>query len=180
MRKANRKARAFASGVVAAFLALIMTLSTPLVSYAAESPTYREALLAEMKNSKINILIEHEGWFIEKEAILYGRQITGIKADGTYQLGPWEVLSRRTNVVAGEDKKFTVPGNYVAFAYSVDIKGGTDWPYSGVFWCNPDKRIHDVQISVGLFVRTVGVTIWVDGNRIFRDLNCPSHKQWKP
>ena len=138
------------------------------------------ALYDEMTSHEINVKIQQAGMFVQKESILYGIRVIGVNSDGTFQLGPWEVISHRTNLTFRENKEFKIPATYVCFAYSADITWGTDWPFSGVFWWYPYTRISDLSISVGGMARSVEVYMFVNNTQAYGCSNCSSHDQWKP
>lgn len=140
-----------------------------------------QKLWDNMKSNKIDVSITQGGVFIEKYQHFYGREIIGIdEKNGTFILSPWRMLGWDRDVIAGDDKSFSIPGDYVAFGFSVDISLGTDWPYSGVFWNDPNTPVDKVYIYVDGFVRSVDVKINVNRETVFEDTNCSSHKQWNP
>lgn len=68
----------------------------------------------------------------------------------------------------------------MAFTFSFDIKAGTDYPYSGVFWTdihNTDWDLIDIRLNG--FCRTAD--IWIkEGDKVaVNEENCSSHSEWK-
>ena len=80
--------------------------------------------------------------------------------------------------IAGFTMAFT--NSAVSFAYSFDVSLGTDFPYSGVFWNKPDRRVSDIDIELDGEVRTADITIKVDGTTVVNETNCSSHSEWTP
>lgn len=109
----------------------------------------------------------------------YGREILGVDNTGEIILGPWQCLDGAANVTPGT-RSITIPGTYAQFAYSCDILGGTDFPFSGVFWTNIDKPIDDISIYVDGMERMVEVDIYVNNRLAVDEYNCDSHSEWKP
>ena len=144
--------------------------------------TYYEAwdTLLEMRENEIHITIEQRGAFVENRSILYGRRVTGVAQDGNFVLGPWEVIFDDHDIGIGDDGERVISGDYVCFAYSVDIGWGTDWPYSGIFWNNQFTPVHEIEICVTGLPRAVVVMIDVNGTTIVNDWNCDAHSEWKP
>ncbi|MBP3270614.1 MAG: hypothetical protein J6M17_00115, partial [Ruminococcus sp.] len=75
----------------------------------------------------------------------------------------------------------TISGDYVNFAFSYDIVGGTDFPYSGVFW----TRSHDtdwdrINIHLSGSCRMADVSIYIGEEKVVGVTNCGSHSEWKP
>lgn len=147
---------------------------------AAEGKTYYEKRVAEYEDMKarsayvtINL---RESWYEFNASKLYGRKITGVAEDGSWILGPWELLSDSLE----RYNRLTLPWTYFAFAYSFDIFWGTDWPYSGVFWNNPDARPTHVGIYPSGTCRMADIKITVDGTAVVDISNCSPHSEWKP
>ena len=94
----------------------------------------------------------------------------------------WESFIDTTN---GNNNTF-IPSDYVEFGFEFDIKAGTDWPYSGVFWgagktaeLKPKGgRVEDINIEMGGTVRGVNIYIYVNGENIVKHINCDSHQRY--
>ena len=143
-------------------------------------PFKTEATMIEnIKTKQIKVDIYHGGAYLAKISNFYGRKITGINPDGTYILGNWELLDGHTNEAMGVDE-FWISGDYVMFAYSLDIVWGTDFPYSGVFWDDPYTSVNEIEIIHQGLCRNVSVTISVDQKTIYYCYDSPSHSEWKP
>ena len=180
MKKTMRK--------IIALITMCLVLAFPLTAYAAPGGlhkprrTYEQAVehFEEIKNKQVHIRFSHRGLYVANESILYARKIVGVNEDGTYQLGPWECLSHRSNVAYCDDKEITLPATYVIFGYSFDITWGTDWPYSQQFWNNANTVAEDVLIVITGGNRTPEVLIMVNGNTVYKNDNCSAHNQWIP
>lgn len=133
----------------------------------------------EMKERKISVRIWNDGPFILRASRLYGRQIEGVGEDGSFILGPWECVHSRHGMYSGSEYT-ELPGTYVIFAYSVDIRGGTNWPYSGVFWRNVNEPMESVTCRTGDSSRSVSVDILVNQKTVYSCERCDSHSEWKP
>ena len=75
---------------------------------------------------------------------------------------------------------FYVPETYMAFAYSVDIFWGTDFPYSGVFWTNTEEPVTCMEIRTEGTIRSVDIDIKVNRRTVVHETDCSSHREWKP
>lgn len=142
------------------------------------------AQLEELKQRKISLTFNFLYMCYElKEMKFYGRRITGVTDDLEWELGSWELLIHDTDVKMQHNDKtenWTVPGHYVAFAWSADVMWGTDWPYSGVFWNAPNTPIDSIIIKMYGLCRDVRCEITVDGTVVVDQKSCDSHKEWKP
>jgi hypothetical protein len=175
MKKTMRK--------IIALITMCLILAFPLTAYAApgglhkQRRTYEQAVehFEEIKNKQVHIRFSHRGLYVANESILYARQIVGVNEDGTYQIGPWECISHRYNVCYCEDKQITLPGEYVAFAYSYDVSLGTDWPFSRPFWNNTVSPAKNIQIVITGAVRTPEIRIAVNGTTVYFHDNLPAH-----
>ncbi len=179
--------------MIAAVTAVCVLCVIHITSYADTVPgiaipdnqierTYRESrdLLYEMRENKIHITIEQRGAFVENKSILYGRRALSADWDGNFVLGPWEEIFYDHDIGFGDDGDRVISGDYVCFAYSVDIGWGTDWPFSRIFWNNMYTPVHEINICVTGFPRAVVVLIDVDGLRVVNDWDCDAHSEWKP
>ena len=168
---------------VITFITICLVLAFPISAYAAPGGlhkrrrTYEEAVshFEELKTKQVNIEFSHRGL-----SILYARKIVGVNEDGTYQIGPWECISHRSNVCYCEDKQITLPATYVIFGYSFDIAWGTDWPFGQEFWNNVNTTAEDIMIMITGGTRTPDVLIRVNGNTVYKNDNCSAHNQWIP
>ena len=131
--------------------------------------------LEQMKKEKVNVTMEHHGAYVAKKSILRGAKIVGVRENGEY-IVKWEDLDNRSGLCVGNKKTLTLPGNYIGFAYSLDIRWGTDWPYNDTFWYNPESPAKNIKISYGGTCRMVSININVDGTTVVNNSNCSSHK----
>lgn len=132
-----------------------------------------------MKNRSISVGINNYGFYVLKTSILYGRQVTGVDADGSFRLGPWEVVDRCSTMAMG-GRYFSISGTYAMFAYSVDITAGTDWPYSGIFWTNLNEPVTQLSCNMSGTCRMVDISLVVNGKTVYSRDNCDPHREWKP
>ena len=165
---------------------ICLVLAFPITSFAAgpHDPhrTYEEALAyyEKLQSSQVNIEFSQRALYTANESILYARKIVGVNPDGTFQIGPWECISHRSNVCYCEDKNITLPATYVSFAYSYDIMWGTDWPFSAMFWNSTKEPARNISILISGGVRTPDVLIYVNDRQIYHNDNCSAHNQWIP
>lgn len=166
-----------------AVLLAVMMLTTGLLATASAAPAnsshYQEQLAKyeAMKSNTIWINLNRDFWYELKASKLYGRRITGVAPDGSWILGAWELLDDSTLIA---NKTESTDGTYFAFAYSFDIIWGTDWPYSGVFYSNPDDPPATIRIRIGGTCRMASIHIEVDGRTVVDESNCSSHSEWRP
>ena len=115
---------------------------------------------------------------------LYGREATGVDANGEFILGDWEQLNTAGNdMFIGTKRDITVNGKYVEFAFTYDITWGTDFPYSGVFWTNnyAYNDYDSIFINITGTCRNANIRIWVgDNKKVVDQSNCSAHSEWKP
>ena len=174
--------------VIAFLTTFCLVLAVPMTAFAAPGGlhkprrTYEHALkhFEEIQNQQVHIKVVHRGLYVANDSILYARKIVGVNEDGTYQIGPWECISHRKNVCYNEDKEITLPATYIIFGYSFDIAWGTNWPFCQEFWNNANTPAKDIMILITGGNRTPDVLIRVNGNEVYRNENCPAHKQWIP
>lgn len=173
------------SKIIAAALAAMIILCSVAAAGAAGTDTdaYREAQLQkfeEMKNREISVRLWQEGFYILKHSKLYARKVTGVADDGSFILGPWELVNHKKSVCFGSEY-FNIPGTCVNFAYSFDITGGTDWPFTGIFWTEINPDIRHLTIRTGGGCRNASIQFYYnDEISIFRKTNLSGHKEWKP
>ena len=167
--------------IIACLLSLTLLCTAMILPASAESD-YRAAQLKrfqQMQSRKISVEIDHSGGYVMKSTKLYAREVVGVDEVGNFILGPWKCLDSGTN-----EPMFThrlqANGTCVAFAYSCDIVWGTDFPYSGIFWNNPDQDVSSVVINLSGLARMVILYINVNGSVVYSDQNCASHSEWKP
>ena len=171
---------------IAAFLLAAILLCTTAASASSSIPVANEYYaqqviwLEAMKKQSIGMDLYFHGGYVIKTYKLYGRAISDVNPDGSYVLGPWEMLKSGSDVAGVQDIMFKIPGHYKAFAFSFDITWGTDWPYSGVVWNNLDRQIKDLRIDCYGLVRSAVFDVRIDGDRIIHKEECDSHKEWKP
>ena len=124
------------------------------------------------KRDRIHIKTDTAYGYITKHQKLWGKAVTGIEADGHFVLGDWDCLMDAGN---GNQERY-ISGKYAELGFEFDITGGTDWPYTGVFWTADQGAAEEVFIDMGGGCRTASIKISVNGKQIFRDGNCDSHK----
>lgn len=135
----------------------------------------KERELEERANRMIHVKIDIGAGYYCRQQQFYGRKIVGVDQNtGEYILGNWQCL-RDTNK---EDDDFYVTADFVEFGYSFDIKGGTNWPYSGIFWQGSTDEIQNINITTGGTCRRASITIKVDGKQVLHHGNCASHKHY--
>lgn len=170
----------FTKTIAMLLAALLLCLAVcPAVS--AESDYHAEQVrkFEEMKKSKISFGVVNAGLFAIKTSIVYGREVTGVAEDGSFILGPWKVIDKRTNKGLG-GVYCDLPGTYINFAWSVDIVFGTDWPFSGVFYRDTSTPVKQLSVTAGGTVRMVDITLKVNNKVVYSESNCDSHSEWKP
>lgn len=123
----------------------------------------------------IHVKIDSANSYVVKHQRLFGRPIVGVDSDGNHQLGNWELIYDGTS----GDSDFTMSGKYAEFGYEFDIVWGTDWPYSDVFWHQPDGVAEDIFIEFGGTARNAWIQIRVNGSTVVHDSNCDSHTRYK-
>lgn len=138
------------------------------------------ALLREVKRT---VKIENNGMYYAKNIRLYGRRALAIDYNGDFILGDWERINAEDTINGGGigSYEYDIYGTYVEFAFSYDILGGTDYPYSGVFW----DKIYDaswdrINIELGGSCRMADIKITVGNKTVVDYTNLPSHREWKP
>ena len=168
--------------VIASILAAVLLCTIMIASGLADSSWREEQLkkFEEMQHSSIHANISNGGFYYLKSSKFYVRKVTGVDMDGNFILGSWERVYNRSDVGFDEVDDVTLPGTAVCFAYSFDVRLGTDFPYSGVFWNKPDIRVSDIDIETGGAVRTASITIKVDNVTVVNETNCASHSDWTP
>lgn len=111
------------------------------------------------KRREILVKFDNADRYEIKKQVLYGKKITGVNSDGTYNLGPWETL------VSAESKQpedTHIDASYAEFGYEFDINWGTDWPYTDQFWTLSDGIPSRFYISTEGEKRNAGLEIIVD------------------
>ncbi|MBQ7544047.1 MAG: hypothetical protein IJT02_03800 [Synergistaceae bacterium] len=137
-----------------------------------------------------------------KGAILYGRTSTSsnwvkvieFNDDSTKRYRNAKYLADGVTQEKKEDGKDTngnqlynyyhtyhIPENrYVEFAFECDIIGGTDYPYSDVFWTasqSASEAPHSIKIDLSGAVRNANIAIEVNNKTVFKETNLPAGKQ---
>ena len=170
----------------------VLKSDTAALSSGQKSERYRKQVerLEQRKRTKVKVYLDNSGCYIVKRWKLYGKKITGVKENGDYILGKWELLEDDTNVTDFEEPTVkTITAEYVQLAFSADILAGTDFPYSEVFWNSLDREIREVTVRMDGGCRTVDVKIkvvFVEQDHYFWkyetivDKNCSSHKERTP
>ena len=129
------------------------------------------------------IYVKHSGWYSIKNLKIYGREASNLAADGSLGPGKWVQLNDKTSM-AGLDLSnfsFDISTVYESFAFSFDVVGGTDFPYSGVFWTDNDcTRLQEIKINIDGTCRMADVKIMVGDRTVVNETNCSSHSEWKP
>lgn len=170
--------------ILLAAVMLAACVSAAFAEGSQDREAERNAKLHELEiRSARTIDVDVDMWnmlFVMKEVKLYGRKIIGVSEDAEWILGPWELLYHDTYIPATTLFNKYYSGTYAAFAWSADVMWGTDWPYSGVFWNNPDTAVDRIEICMSGDVRAVDCKITVNGKTVVDEEDCDSHKEWKP
>ena len=125
------------------------------------------------KREPIRVITDTANAYITKHQKFWARPVTGIEDNGTFKLGDWECLKSGGN----GNMEFLVDGKYVEFGFEFDITGGTDWPYSDVFWKVSNGVAKKIFINMGGACRTAKIDIEVNGKNVFHDGNCNKHRR---
>lgn len=147
--------------------------------------------LRHLRARKVEVKLRQSGPYVVKNWKFYGRKAIGVdRKTGDFIFGKWEVLDDRDNITCLDNATYLdLTADYMQLAFSCDIVWGTDFPYSGVFWNEPDLDLREVEIAMMGGCRTVSVHMdikayneekGVSANRKIREDNCSSHKEWKP
>lgn len=131
-----------------------------------------------------NVSIMNIGGYHAKNVKLYGRKIVTANGNGQFVLGDWELIDKCDQSLSGIGLggcKFTISGDYAAFAFSFDITGGTDFPFSGVFW-NDTQNYGWTNLDINLSgtCRMADIDITVSNEKVVSERNCSAHSEWKP
>ena len=136
-----------------------------------------EAQKVVEKREKIKVTFSPATAYKEKHVKFLARPITGLNEDGTFKLGAWSALICVENFGPTVSREWYIHGKYAEFAFSFDILGGTDWPYSDVFWTVDDGPVKDINIDWGGTTTISKIKIEVNGNTIVNQKNLPKHKE---
>lgn len=140
--------------------------------------------LTTLRGVKKEVTVLNCGGYTAKNVKLYGRKIVSVDHNGEYVLGDWELLGGGASTLSGiglGGYSLTISGDYAAFAFSFDIKGGTDFPYSGVFWNDVYNYGWDeINIELSGTCRMADIEICVGGKKVVDEWNCSSHTEWLP
>ena len=126
------------------------------------------------KRNDIHVKTDTAYMYSTKHQKFWARPIVGIESDGKFKLGGWECLRDASN----GNQDFWIGSKYAEFGFEFDITAGTDWPYSNVFWTVDKGAVNEILLEWGGACRTAWFEITVDGNKIFHDGNCDSHKSY--
>ena len=129
------------------------------------------------------IRVKNSGWFSVKNLKIYGRMASNLAEDGSLGPGKWVQLTDTTSMAGLGFSNFSIdiPTAYESFALSFDVVGGTDFPYSGVFWTDNDcTRLDEIKINISGTCRMADVEIMVGDRTVVDESNCSSHSEWKP
>ena len=189
------KVIAMALSVVAFFVAVAPTQgATATAAEASEqqmTPEEYQARIAliEKKRQQLDasrpktVTIKNVGWYHAKNIKIYGRYVRWVDLNGEFFLSEWEQLENTMtlNGFVDDSVSFEVSGHVLELAFSFDVTGGTDYPYSGVFWNDHDNmNTGDIKINLGGTCRMADITIDVGNKRVVNETNCSSHKEWQP
>ena len=161
-------------------VALLITGMTVLAS--AETNDYYASQVAryeDMRSRTISLGIIVNGPIVLKTAKICVREVTGVAPDGSFILGPWKVVHQDGWLAMGGYYSY-IPATYVMFGYSVDILGGTDWPFSGIFWTDVNQTVNTLSLYTGGTCRMVDVDLQVNKKTVYSRENCSSHNEWNP
>ncbi|MBP5222479.1 MAG: hypothetical protein J6Z35_04875 [Lachnospiraceae bacterium] len=143
----------------------------------------RLARLNELLDTDKTIKISNKGVYHAKNVCLYGRRIKSVSESGEFILGGWEAIDSDHSIggIGIGTTTYTVSGAFVTFAFSFDVAGGTDFPYSGIFWNDIyNNSWEDIDITLGGTCRMADITITVGGKTVVNEENCSSHDEWTP
>lgn len=129
------------------------------------------------------IRVKNSGWYSIKNLKIYGRMASNLAEDGSLGPGKWVQLTDTTSMAGLGFSNFSIdiPTAYESFALSFDVVGGTDFPYSGVFWTDNDcTRLEEIQINISGTCRMADVKIMVGDKTVVDESNCSSHSEWNP
>ena len=168
--------------LIACVLAAILLCTLMMVPASAESSRREEQQkkFENMQHSSVHVTITCDGGYYQKSSKLYVRKVTGVDQDGNFILSGWEKVYDRSDVPFNDTYTVILPGTSVCFAYSFDVRIGTDFPYSGVFWNKPDVQVSNITIAADGLVRTPSIKITVDGTTVVNESNCSAHSEWTP
>lgn len=127
------------------------------------------------KRETIKVNFDSAYNYITNYARFYARPILGVNKDGSYKLGNWECLHES----GSNNQEFYVSGKYAEFAFSFDIMGGKDWPYTDIFWRANQGAPKKIYIEWGGGSLTPWIEITVDGNRVVDQSGLSSHDKDK-
>lgn len=140
--------------------------------------------LTTLRGVKKEVTVLNCGGYTAKNVKLYGRKIVSVDNKGEYVLGNWELLGGGASTLSGiglGGYSLTISGDYVSFAFSFDVKSGTDFPYSGVFWNDVYNYGWDeINIELSGTCRMADIEISVGGRKVVDEWNCSSHTEWTP
>lgn len=122
---------------------------------------------------RIHVSTDSAYGYRTKHQKFYARPIRAVKENGEFELGGWEKLMDESS----GDHSFNISGKYVEFGFSFDIVGGTDWPYSDVFWTIDNGVADNISIDWGGTCRMANIEIKVNGSRVVKKSNCSSHRE---
>ena len=115
----------------------------------------------------ISLTIDDDGDYTTKSKAFYARK----------ENGGWECLYSAGN---GDVWGMGISSDYVEFGFEFDVKWGTNWPYSNVFWTTSQSKstpVENIWIRLGGGARTATIEIKVNNSRVFYDGNCDSHSR---
>jgi hypothetical protein len=135
----------------------------------------------------LRVTMGNAGLYMNKSIKFYGRKIVDVADNGDYILGKWEILYEANDTWGG--KTFEITRDDAQFAFSFDIKWGTDFPYSGIIWDNVEDVVFDIDIGTNGGCRNANVYIKIcydkprdpsNYYRVIEEKNCSSHDEWTP
>lgn len=136
----------------------------------SRSTEYVKTIVA--RRNPIHVRTDTANWYVTKHQKFWARPVIGIDSNGRLKLGEWTCLRN----AEGGNQDFYIGSRYAEFGFEFDITGGTDWPYSDVFWTAEKGAVNDIFIEWGGGCRTATIDIMVDDVKVFHDGNCSSHK----
>ncbi len=145
---------------------------------------HRWEQLMMLRGMKKEVTVLNCGGYTAKNVKLYGRKIVSVDYKGEYVLGDWELLNGGDTTLGGIGLggfRLSISGEYAEFAFSFDVKGGTDFPYSGIFWKNVYNHGWDnISIELSGTCRMADIEICVGSKKVVDEWNCSSHTEWRP
>ena len=132
------------------------------------------------------------GLYMKYEDIMHRKYWTHLVTYSSKTSHSWWNDVRRDEEYAADKlsrtKVFYVPDSLasdaLAFGFEFDVLGGTDWPYSGVFWKasdHPNETVKSIVIETGGTTLNASIKIYVNNKEVVNNSDCSRGPQyyWK-